>query len=127
MLTEGNMKMLDEIRRKVDVPCFIIEPTSIFKMVWNVIIIFLLFYTATVTPYRTAFYDDNDGGDYKKFYEAMDTVVDVVFGLDIIVNFISAYEKPDGSIQYGLKYIALNYLTGFFMIDIFASFPFNLF
>jgi hypothetical protein len=49
--------------------------------------------------------------------------VDIVFGIDIIVNFLSAYEKPNLKFEYSLKKIALNYLTGFFLIDFVATVP----
>jgi len=43
----------------------------------------------------------------------------------MIINFLSAYERYNGSIEYRLKKIAINYLTGFFAIDFIATFPFN--
>ena len=50
-------------------------------------------------------------------------IVSIVFFIDIIVNFMSAYERYDGSYEYSLKKIALNYIFGFFVIDFIAIFP----
>lgn len=50
-------------------------------------------------------------------------LVDLLFGIDIIVNFLSAYEKSDGRYEYNLKAIAINYITSFFFIDFFATLP----
>jgi hypothetical protein len=97
-------------------------PDTVFKALWNVLIILMLCYTATLAPFRIAFYDDT-GSFWSKFYNYFDTFVDLVFAIDIIINFISVYEKPNGKYEYKLKNIALNYLTGFFLIDFVATVP----
>lgn len=58
------------------------------------ITIVLLFYTALYMPYKIAFLED------VKFTTSyyVDMIVDVLFGLDIIITFVSAYECIDGSI-----------------------------
>ena len=40
---------------------YLILPESRFKMVWNMIIIFLLLYTAIFVPYKVAFINEKDG------------------------------------------------------------------
>ena len=40
---------------------YLITPESRFKMVWNMIIIFLLLYTAIFVPYKVAFINEKDG------------------------------------------------------------------
>ena len=100
-------------------------PDTVFKMVWNILIILMLGYTATIAPFRIAFYEDT-GTFWSKFYNIFDTFVDIVFAMDIIVNFVSAYEKINGKFEYSLKKISINYLTGFFLIDIVATVPIQL-
>ena len=97
-------------------------PETVFKTIWNLIIIGLLGYTATLAPFRIAFYEDT-GDFWSTFFKVFDILVDILFGLDIIVNFLSAYEKPDGKYEYDLKNIAMNYITGFFLIDFVATIP----
>ena len=46
--------------------------------------------------------------------------------MDIFVNFLSAYERLDGSYEYSLRKIATNYITGFFWIDFLAIIPADL-
>lgn len=54
----------------------------------------------------------------------IDMVVDIFFMVDIIINFISAYEDPDSGFPIvDLKYIAGNYITSWFFIDFIAVFP----
>lgn len=111
-------------RKKNKVLPFILEPHSCFKVIWGLIIILLIFYTATVTPYLMSFYDEPVGDEPYDFWKVMETLIDVIFAVDIFINFISAYERRDGTYEYSLKKIAANYLAGFFAIDFLASFPF---
>lgn len=50
-------------------------------------------------------------------------IVDILFGIDIIVNFITPYEKYDGSLQTNHKKIAKSYFFGAFSIDFIACIP----
>ena len=52
---------------------------------------------------------------------------DVLFGIDIIVNFLSAYYDEDFILNDGLKIIAYNYVRTWLLIDLVAIFPFNAF
>lgn len=47
----------------------------------------MLILTAIITPIRVGFIDDRDVDDWF----ILDTSFDIYFGLDIIVNFLSAY------------------------------------
>lgn len=86
----------------------------------------MILYTATVAPFRLAFIIEtpHNADDFSiKFFNGFDVLVDVLFGIDIVVNFLSAYEKSDGRYEYGLKAIAINYITTFFLIDFMAILP----
>ncbi len=45
-----------------------------------------MFYTATVMPYNITFMDDLSEG-----WQYIDLVVDILFWIDLAINFISAY------------------------------------
>lgn len=60
-----------------------------------------------------------------EFFNAIDVLTNVVFGLDIFVNFISPYERKDGSYEVNFKKIAVNYLTGFFIMDLVSTLPYS--
>lgn len=96
----------------------ILMPQSRFKMVWNFIIILLLLYTSTYVPYRVAFVDDSSTA-----YTIFEYFVDMLFFIDIFVNFFSAIERPDGTIEVKCKKIAKAYLTSWFILDIVATIP----
>ena len=54
------------------------------------------------------------------------TIIDIMFLIDIFINFISAYENEFYIIVDDKKEICCNYLKGWFSIDILAIFPFEL-
>ena len=64
----------------------VILPDSTFKKFWNFVIMFLLCYTASFVPVKTAFFDNDPKGLYE-----FELVLDALFMFDLIVNFLSAY------------------------------------
>lgn len=102
--------------------CYIIMPDSIVKMIWSIIMIFLLFYTATFVPFRTAFIDD-----VSKEFEYFEYVVDFLFLMDLFINFVSAYVDADRKKETRVKIIAINYIKTWFFLDLLACIPFQLF
>lgn len=61
-------------------------PSDLFLAFWSLLLIFMLILTAIFTPIRLSFIDDDD-----KNWNIADTVFDIFFTFDIIINFISAY------------------------------------
>lgn len=103
--TSKKLKFTIEEERKMR--CYIILPTSRIRMVWNLIVFFLLMYTATLVPYRTIFIEDEDSSS-PFFY--FDMFVDVLYFIDLILNFLMAYEDADKKLECRLKKIAKNYI-----------------
>ena len=101
---------------------FIIKPSSLLKRIWNVIVMMLLVYTATYAPYRMAFIENISTGLY-----AFETMIDVLFFIDLLVNWFSAFEKDDSTYEYSWKKIMINYMKGWFWLDLVACFPFQIF
>ena len=100
---------------------FLIFPESRFKIIWNLVIIALLLYTAIFVPYKVAFIHEKDGIVGQLF----EYTVDLLFGVDIFVNFMSVYEDKTGKYIYDRKMIAMNYLCSWFTLDLLACFPFQ--
>jgi hypothetical protein len=72
--------------------------------------------TGLLTPFRVCFVEDVD--DYQ--WSEMDIFFDCAFGLDMLFNFLSAFYDQHNRLRKTLKEIAINYLTGWFWIDIVA-------
>ena len=96
-------------------------PESNIKVIWNMVMIVLLVYTATFVPFRTAYIDDVSPN-----FEYFEYLVDSLFAVDLFVNFISAYVDHDRKMEIQLKVIALSYIRSWFFFDAFACIPFQL-
>ena len=94
-------------------------PDSNVISYWNVVMMLLLLYTATYVPFKTAFVEESP--DYINNIEFS---IDSLFFVDIVVNFISAYETADKNIEFKLSMIALTYIRTWFIFDVFSCIPF---
>jgi hypothetical protein len=88
---------------------------------WSFTILFLVMYIGLITPVRIAFLEDN--GEYF----VIDTIIDVCFLLDIILNFFFIEDNAVGETMYEQKDIVIHYLTGWFWVDLISSIPIELF
>lgn len=79
----------------------------------------LLIYTATVTPFRIAFVDEDPIGWF-----IFDLTVDCLFFMDVLVNMFLAYYDDEMNIVVERKRIIVRYLKGWLIPDLFACFPF---
>jgi len=89
-------------------PQHIILHYSVFKAKWNWLILLLTFYTAVMVPYNVAFH--NKTLDSPAIL-VVDAVVDVVFFVDILINFHTTFVGPAGEVISDPRVIRLNYLN----------------
>ena len=59
-----------------------------------------LLHSATYMPYQTAFFDWNE---ISFFSVVLDWIFNVIFFMDIVINFFSAIKETDGSIIHNRK------------------------
>jgi hypothetical protein len=75
---------------------------SPFKAVWDWIILLLVIYTAVFTPYVAAFLLGEVRDHTKKFSEPLeiiDLIVDIMFIVDIIINFRTTYVNDNDEVK----------------------------
>ncbi|XP_053706933.1 potassium voltage-gated channel subfamily H member 6a [Synchiropus splendidus] len=105
---------------------------SPFKAVWDWVILLLVIYTAVFTPYSAAFLlneveDDRRTCGYTcNPLNVVDLVVDIMFIVDIIINFRTTYVNHNDEVVSHPGRIAQHYFKGWFLIDIVAAIPFDL-
>ena len=122
IIENKNLKQQDdEVVEVVKLGC-LFHPESPFKQVWNLAMLFLLFYVFIGTPWIIAFEEVEIGSTL--FY--FELVIDSLFCLDIFITLNSAYVAKETLVTSRWK-IFTNYLTGLLLIDIIAIFPFFLF
>ena len=80
----------------------------------------IIFLSLTV-PYRIPFEDIDPFS-----WLIIDILIDSLFELDLILNFITATENENGELITDRKQIAVSYLKGWFIIDLVSSIPINL-
>ena len=100
---------------------FIILPDSKFKKLWDSLIAIVILYSSICTPYKLAFIDSNSNKE-----DVVDIIVDVLLGIDLVLNFFSAYYDSEENLVKSRKKIIIKYLKGWFAIDFISIFPFFL-
>ncbi|CAB3402097.1 unnamed protein product [Caenorhabditis bovis] len=104
---------------------------SPFKAVWDWIILLLVIYTAVFTPYVAAFLlrefqDTTRKSRFSEPLEIVDLIVDIMFIVDIIINFRTTYVNENDEVVSHPGKIATHYFKGWFIIDMIAAVPFDL-
>ncbi|XP_059414100.1 potassium voltage-gated channel subfamily H member 6-like [Carassius carassius] len=106
---------------------------SPFKAVWDWIILLLVLYTAVFTPYSAAFLLNEQEDERRRTcgytcnpLNVVDLVVDVMFIIDILINFRTTYVNHNDEVVSNPTRIAQHYFKGWFLIDIVAAIPFDL-
>ena len=96
----------------------IFNPNCRFKIIWNILIMFLLLYTATVLPYRVCFNQLQSSE-----WMLADMIIDIIFLSDVVINFNTAQVSISERLIYSRKEIAKSYLKSWFFVDFFSSIP----
>lgn len=66
------------------------------------------------TPYKIGFVED---GDFPT-WDVWDNVVDFIFIFDMFLTFFCAYANDDNKMITNPKMIAINYIRGWFFVDL---------
>ena len=128
MPTQGNKTLLSEAERTftsqtVLKTWHIIHPESSFKKTWNTVLVFLLLYTAIIMPYNFAFIEENN---YDSWWW-LDSIINVLFFIDIIINCFLAYYDDYGYLIYSHFKILGNYFKTWMIIDLIGCVPLDYF
>lgn len=110
-------------------PCTI-RHDSLFKAVWDWLILALVIFTAIEIPYSVAFLIPLQGNkwsidDVTPLF-VFNLFVDFLFIVDILINFRTTFIKPTtDEVISAPKQIALHYLKSWFVVDFVAAIPFD--
>jgi hypothetical protein len=110
-----------ERTQQKEAPRYIIIHDNKLKLVWDIYVMFVLVLTTFIIPYRLAFYE-SDTLEWELLYYFFD----LMFLIDVFLCFITSY--TDELLQIEItspKLIAINYIRGWFTIDILSIFPFD--
>uniref|UniRef100_A0A8C8SFX4 Potassium voltage-gated channel subfamily H member 2 n=1 Tax=Pelusios castaneus TaxID=367368 RepID=A0A8C8SFX4_9SAUR len=106
---------------------------SPFKAVWDWLILLLVIYTAVFTPYSAAFLLTEKEEVQRRScgytctpLTVVDLLVDIMFIIDILINFRTTYVNSNEEVVSHPARIATHYFKGWFLIDMVAAIPFDL-
>ena len=123
MKCKGTDETIHEVARRLTPPkhWLLIDPTKSKRMgYWDTLTTFALLFTATVTPFEVALLDVSFDALF-----IVNRVVDSIFAVDILIQFITMTEANADSAQGSTwvtspRKIAWNYMTSWFLLDVFA-------
>ena len=99
----------------------IIHPGLPSKMIWDVCVAVLIVYSVVLIPFRICFSTESTG-----FSLVLDYVIDVIFAIDMVLCFRTAYFLDDGrALVIVPKLIATHYMRSWFIVDFLSTMPFD--
>ncbi|XP_071822601.1 voltage-gated inwardly rectifying potassium channel KCNH3-like isoform X2 [Apostichopus japonicus] len=101
---------------------FIVLHYSTFKSIWDWWVLLATLYIAVVVPYYAAV-----SPNPTLVVNGVNIMVEITFLTDIIINFRTTFCSKSGQVVYEPRSIALHYLQSWFLIDLPAAIPFDLF
>uniref|UniRef100_U3IPA1 Potassium voltage-gated channel subfamily H member 4 n=1 Tax=Anas platyrhynchos platyrhynchos TaxID=8840 RepID=U3IPA1_ANAPP len=96
---------------------FILLHCSIFKALWDWLILLATFYVAVTVPYNVCFTGTEDSPSAGCF---------ALPGADIALNFRTTYVSHSGQVVYEPRSICIHYVATWFFVDLIAALPFDL-
>ena len=99
---------------------WVIMPENAYKSIWNLLISYIIIYCSIFGPYQFAFINKENKTD-----KIIEILFEIIFTIDIILNFFSAFIDKEDNIIKNHKKIIYNYLTGWFIIDVISALPFH--
>eukprot|EP00873_Tetraselmis_striata_P016513 jgi/Tetstr1/436777/TSEL_025557.t1 len=100
-----------------------LDPRSAMRCRWDMVIILCVAWTCFILPMRVGFGDEEIGP-----MTIADLMVDVIFFIDIFVNFCTGYfvfddESQELKVERRYKQSALHYIKTWFVFDLIATVP----
>lgn len=94
-------------------------PGDARKSTWDIIMTIVLLITSFQTPYAIGFRISSE-------IDILGTIIDSLFAIDIFVCFNTAFFNEDQVLIDNRKKIAIQYMQGWFLIDILSIMPFDI-
>ena len=101
-----------------------INPNSDFKLYFDMAIFIFAFYYFFIFPIILSFYP-NKSNTFKSWFIMINLIVDIFYIIDLILGFFTAYYDIEEKFIRKLSYISVNYLSGWFIIDLLSAIPFT--
>ncbi|XP_068612322.1 potassium voltage-gated channel subfamily H member 8 [Brachionichthys hirsutus] len=109
---------------------FILLHYGTFKAGWDWLILLATFYVAVTVPYNVCFtaaeIREDSGAAARNPPSVSDILVEILFIIDIVLNFRTTYVSTSGQVVYDPRSICIHYVTSWLSVDLIAALPFDL-
>ena len=106
------------VAKSGDATCIIMSNNP-YKIIWDVLILFLLTFICFVVPYRLAFSDGESFG-----WQLTYGIIDMFFTLDILLTFFTSVSDNNNVCEItDKKFIAERYFKTWFFFDVLSVVP----
>uniref|UniRef100_A0A668AMA2 Voltage-gated delayed rectifier potassium channel KCNH4 n=1 Tax=Myripristis murdjan TaxID=586833 RepID=A0A668AMA2_9TELE len=110
---------------------FILLHYGTFKAGWDWLILLATFYVAVTVPYNVCFTvvggrDEGSSTAPRSPPSVSDILVEILFMLDIVLNFRTTFVSTSGQVVYDARSICVHYVTTWLFVDLIAALPFDL-
>ncbi|KAM9319397.1 voltage-gated inwardly rectifying potassium channel KCNH3 [Gastrophryne carolinensis] len=106
---------------------FILLHYGPFKACWDSLIFLATLYVAVTVPYSVCFSSAKEGTPGPRSPpSACDLVVEILFILDIIMNFRTTFVSQSGQVVFSSRLIFIHYIRTWFLVDFLAALPVDL-
>ncbi|KAJ4919739.1 hypothetical protein JOQ06_021469, partial [Pogonophryne albipinna] len=108
---------------------FILLHYGNFKAGWDWLILLATFYVAVTVPYNVCFTvvgGRDESSAPRSPPSVSDILVEILFILDILLNFRTTFVSTSGQVVYDARSICVHYVTTWLFVDLIAALPFDL-
>ncbi|CAH2224194.1 potassium voltage-gated channel subfamily H member 3 [Pelobates cultripes] len=107
---------------------FILLHYGTFKSCWDCLILLATFYVAVTVPYSVCFSSGKEEGiaSPRSPPSPCDLTVEVLFILDIVLNFRTTFVSQSGQVVFSSRLIFIHYIRTWFLLDLLAALPVDL-
>ena len=99
----------------------VVYPDNKARGRWELTVTILLLLTLLITPWNLGFAEEENTETI-----VFETLLDIVFFVDLIVNFFFAFNDKNTELVDDSRTIAVTYLKTWFIVDLVATLPLNL-
>ncbi|XP_004637838.1 potassium voltage-gated channel subfamily H member 3 [Octodon degus] len=105
---------------------FILLHCGALRATWDGFILLATLYVAVTVPYSVCVSTAREPSTARGPPSVCDLAVEVLFILDIVLNFRTTFVSKSGQVVFAPKSICLHYVTTWFLLDVIAALPFDL-
>ncbi|XP_054981738.1 potassium voltage-gated channel subfamily H member 3 isoform X1 [Sorex araneus] len=105
---------------------FILLHCGALRATWDGFILLATLYVAVTVPYSVCVSAAREPSAARGPPSVCDLAVEVLFILDIVLNFRTTFVSKSGQVVFAPKSICLHYVTTWFLLDVIAALPFDL-